>query len=95
VGLAQIPAPVKLKAGATARPTETAASLEIGKDNSVGKMIVRAILSASCVAWGLRGILDASGLSDDVVMSGATVAAVVLAAFVAIEFFGKKLRRPK
>jgi uncharacterized membrane protein YcjF (UPF0283 family) len=95
VGLAQIPAPVKLKAGATARPTETAASLEIGKDNSVGKMIVRAILSASCVAWGLRGILDASGLSDDVVMSGATVAAVVLAAFVAIEFFGKKLRTPK
>jgi hypothetical protein len=58
-------------------------------------MIARAILSASFVAYGLRGVLDASGWSNDAVVSGATIAAVVLAAFVAIEFFGKKLKRPK
>jgi hypothetical protein len=95
VGLAQIPAPVKLKAGAMDGRPRRLLHWRQEKGNSVGKMIVRAILSASCVAYGLRGVLDASGLSDDIVMSGATVAAVVLAALVAIEFFGKKLRTPK
>jgi hypothetical protein len=54
-------------------------------------MIIRAILSAGFVAYGLRGILDDIGLSNDAVESGATVAAVILAALVAIEFFDKKL----
>jgi hypothetical protein len=58
-------------------------------------MIARAILSASYVSYGLRGVLDAIGLSKDSIVSGATIAAVVLAAFVAIEYFGKKLKRPK
>jgi hypothetical protein len=56
-------------------------------------MIARAILSASFLAYGLRGVLNAIGLSNDSIVSGATIAAVVLAAFVAIEYFGKKLKR--
>jgi hypothetical protein len=54
-------------------------------------MIIRAILSAGFVAYGLRGVLDNTDLPNDTVVSGATVAAITLAALVAIEFFGKKL----
>ena len=57
-------------------------------------MIARAILSASFVAYGLRGVLDASGWSNDAVVSEATIAAVVLAAFVASNFLAKSLEDP-
>jgi hypothetical protein len=53
-------------------------------------MIIRAILSAGFVAYGLRGVLDETGLPNGAVMSGATVVAITLAAIVTIEFFGKK-----
>jgi hypothetical protein len=56
-------------------------------------MIARAIISASFVAYGFRVVFDAIGLSNDSIVSGATIAAVVLAAFAAIEYFGKKLKR--
>lgn len=58
-------------------------------------MIIRAFLLAGFVAYVLHVALDDSGLSGDAVVTVATVAAVVLATVVAIEFFGKKLRRPK
>ena len=58
-------------------------------------MIIRAVLLAGFVAYVLHVALDDSGLSDDAVVTVATVAAVVLAALVAIEFFGKKLGGPK
>jgi hypothetical protein len=58
-------------------------------------MIIRAILSAGFVAYGLHEVLDEIGLFDHAVLAVATVAAVGLAALVAIEFFGKKLGGPK
>jgi hypothetical protein len=58
-------------------------------------MIIRAVLLAGFVAYVLHVALDDSGLSGDAVVTVATVAAVVLAALVAIEFFGKKLGGPK
>ena len=54
-------------------------------------MIIRAILSAGFVAYGLRGVLDETGLPNEAVVSGSTVGAITLAALVTIEFFGKKL----
>jgi hypothetical protein len=59
-------------------------------------MIIRAVLLvAGFIAYVLHVALDDSGLSGDAVVTVATVAAVVLAALVAIEFFGKKLGGPK
>ena len=58
-------------------------------------MIIRAFLLAGFVAYVLHVALDDSGLPGDAVVTVATVAAIVLGALVAIEFFGKKLGGPK
>jgi hypothetical protein len=58
-------------------------------------MIIRAIVLAGFVAYVLHVAVDDIGLPGDAIVTVVTVAAVVLAALVAIEFFGKKLGGPK
>jgi hypothetical protein len=47
---------------------------------------------AGFVAYVLREGLGGTGLSADAIISAAVVGAIVIALFVAIEYFDKKLR---
>jgi hypothetical protein len=59
-------------------------------------MISIAIAMAGHVAIGLGYVtLYYMGLSREVVFSGATIAAILIAALLAIEFYGRKLGKAK
>ena len=66
-----------------------------GPAHSPTLAILRAIGLAGFIAYVLSEALDNVSLSANAVVSAAIVVAVVIATLVAIQFFGKKLRRPK
>jgi drug/metabolite transporter (DMT)-like permease len=58
--------------------------------------IANAICVAACVAIALGYVaLYDLGFSREAVRSGAVIAAILIAAMVAVDFFGKKLRKAK
>ena len=63
-----------------------------GPGHSPTLTILRAIGLGGVVAYVLREALRGTGLSADAVVSAAVIVAVVIALFIAIEYFGIKLR---
>lgn len=58
--------------------------------------IASAVCVAACVAITLGYVaLYDLGLSREAVRSGAMIAAILIAAMIAVDFFGKKLRKAK
>jgi hypothetical protein len=68
-----------------------------GMETTVDRVLafLTSVIAAATTAFWLAYLVDDFGLSRQEIRAFAVVGAVVIAALVAIEYFGKKLAKPK